>query len=171
MRKLTKKVISLALLIGLVIIGLWLFGDTKAENEIKNYEYTETYTSKKYRFTFNYPKEFHVSEIPTGDQDVILIQNPNKEVGAQILVSIAQEDVDLTADVIRKDLPDIEIGSPQKVEVGENRKGLSFVSDNENFGGKSREVWFIYDGNLYQISTYYEFDDFLKGLFKSWKFQ
>ncbi len=44
------------------------------------------------------------------------------------------------------------------------------MSDNPAFAGASREVWFVFNTNLYQISTYTEFDELLKGLFGTWQF-
>jgi len=58
----------------------------------------------------------------------------------------------------------------QEVEIGPNRKGIAFLSDNPNFGGRSRDVWFVYKKELYQITTYAEQDEFLKKMFSTWVF-
>jgi len=81
------------------------------------------------------------------------------------------DDIDLTKATILASIPDIEVSGEQEVLIGAGRKGLAFLSDSKEFGGKSREVWFIFRGNLYQVSTYAELDDFLKGLFATWSFQ
>jgi hypothetical protein len=59
----------------------------------------------------------------------------------------------------------------QLVEVGPNYVGLAFKSDNQAFDGASREVWFVFRGNLYQISTYAWLDPLLQAIFKTWQFQ
>ena len=140
--------------------------------EIPTYQYTETYTSPTYKFSFKYPKEFTTSAVSDGNGgDVVLVQNTAKDIGVQILITpFDGDDTDVTEALIRKDIPDMKISDGQEVLVGANRKGLAFVSDNEAFGGKSREVWFIFNGHLYQISTYAELDGFLKGLFATWQF-
>jgi len=140
--------------------------------EISSYQYTETYTNPNYKFSFKYPKEFKISEMPdVSGGTAILVQNIAKDLGVQILITPFEDvDFDLTADLIRQDIPDMKISEPQEVIIGSSRKGLAFVSDNEAFGGKSREVWFIYGGNLYQISTYSELDGLLKGIFGTWQF-
>jgi hypothetical protein len=51
------------------------------------------------------------------------------------------------------------------------KSGLAFVSDNEAFGGRSREVWFVYDGYLYQISTYLGMDQLVQNVLASWTFR
>lgn len=59
----------------------------------------------------------------------------------QILISPFQgEDIDVTAEIIKADIPDMKIDNQQEVLVGSSQKGLAFVSDNPAFGGKSREV-------------------------------
>ena len=72
--------------------------------------------------------------------------------------------------MIEKDIPDLLITDAQTVEIGDNYKGLAFKSDNSAFGGASREVWFVFRNNLYQISTYEKFDELLKKVFSTWVF-
>ena len=58
----------------------------------------------------------------------------------------------------------------QILEIGNNYKGVAFRSDNAAFDGDSREVWFVFKGNLFQISTYARLDPLLKAMFATWKF-
>jgi hypothetical protein len=89
----------------------------------------------------------------------------------QIIVSPFNEDLHaLTQDRIHQDVPDMTISDSQPIQIGENYTGLAFKSDNEAFGGASREVWFAFRGNLYQISTYDRLDPLLKKIFATWKF-
>jgi len=139
--------------------------------EISNYQYTETYNQPIYGFSFKYPKAFAVSEISSNGSKVILVQNTLKNIGVQIVISpFDGADSDITEAFIKSELPDLKISEPREVLVGSGRKGLAFMSDNAAFGGKSREVWFVFNNNLYQISAYAELDGFLKGLFGTWKF-
>ena len=142
--------------------------------DIHLYEYTQTYVNSTFRFSFKHPQSFTVTTVPAaGDGDgetILLVESGDKKVGIQMVISPYGADVDITAALIRADLPDIKIDDPQAVEIGSNRLGLAFMSDSRVFGGRSREVWFVFNGNLYQISTYAEFDEFLKGLFGTWQF-
>lgn len=139
---------------------------------IPSYVYTQTYTHPTLGFSFKHPDTFSVSTIPNDDgSEAIIVQNITTNIGVQILVtSFEGEDIDLTPDIIKTDIPDLAVKDAQEVLIGENRKGLAFLSDNEAFGGKSREVWFVFRGNLFQISTYAELDPFLRGLFGTWQF-
>lgn len=144
---------------------------SEAVEEITSYQYTETYSYSEYGFSFKYPRDFTVGAIVGDGHQTILVQNLTKKIGVQILITpFDGKDIDITPEIVQQDIPDIKINDAQEILIGENRKGLAFLSDNKAFGGKSREVWFVYKGNLYQISTYAEFDEFLKGLFTTWQF-
>lgn len=140
--------------------------------KIAGYRYTEEYTNPDYDFSFKYPSGFTVSSLPNEGNEIIIVQNTAENIGIQIVISsFLGNDMDITAEYIRSQIPDLKISEAQEVLVGANRKGLAFLSDNEVFGGSSREVWFVWNGNLYQISTYAEMDGFLKGLFSTWQFK
>ena len=187
-----KKILAI-LIIGLVIAGTLYFAEGRSEKEavtesagsgvtpamiaeIARYEYTEEYVDPAKRFSFNYPAQFNVSTTPSETGEAILVRNLDTNIGVQILITPFGEDTDITADMIRRDIPNMQIESVQEVEIGSARKGVAFLSDNPNFGlpaqagGSSRDVWFVYKKELYQITTYAEQDEFLKGLFGTWKF-
>jgi len=138
--------------------------------EIANYEYTQEYSDSKGRFSFRYPAQFIVSAVPGESGEAILVQNYDTGIGVQILTTPSGKDADITAGMIREDIPGIRIEDVQVVEIGSNRKGVAFLSNNPEFGGRSRDVWFMYKKELYQITTYANQDAFLKGLFGTWKF-
>lgn len=130
------------------------------------------YADSMYHFTLSTPSDFRVTEIPSDDGQgkTVLIQNQKGE-GIQIIISPFKEDLKvLTADRVRKDIPDMQISDVQTVEVGDRYKGIAFRSNNDAFEGDSREVWFVFHGNLYQISTYARLDPLLKAIFATWKF-
>ena len=144
-------------------------------------QYTQTYSDETYRFSFKYPEGFTVTVVPLAGKEggeTILVESParpssaggpDKKVGIQMLISPGSN-VDITETMIQSDIPNMKVSDSQTVEIGPNRRGLAFMSDNPAFGGASREVWFMFNGNLYQISTYAEFDELLKGLFGTWIF-
>jgi len=160
---------------------------------IKSYEYTQEYSHPTYHFSFKYPDGFTVSTIPpvmsevepsadNGQGETVLVESADSKAGVQIVISPYGSDVDITAEMIARDIPEMKVSDAQELLVGEGRKGLAFMSDNPAFcaspepcaeegNGKAREVWFVFGGNLYQISTYAEQDEFLKGLFGTWQFK
>jgi hypothetical protein len=132
-----------------------------------------TYTNKKFRFSVEMPADFKASELPPEDDggaSTILLQNQKGD-GIQIQITpVKNAPRELTADDVRLSIPDLKIGDEQIVEIGNNNKGVAFLSNNDAFGGHSREVWFYFGNNLYQISTYARLDPLLKSMFATWKF-
>lgn len=173
-----KKI--LYIVIGVVIlaaIGWFAFskGSVKYGDEAKMASSTEVagtisptgeYNNTTYKFTANIPAGFKVRSV---NPDLLVIENAKSE-GIQISIAPYNDISTLTVDMIKKDIPDMKITEAQEVEVGANYKGVAFKSDNPAFDGASREVWFVFKGNLYQISTYARMDDVLKSIFATWKF-
>ncbi len=140
--------------------------------EISKYQYTETFVHPELKFAFRYPSDFSVERLPLEGSEAILVHNKTTQIGAQIYISpYSGSEINITPELVSQELPELQINEPQEVLIGTDRKGLAFLSDNKQFGGSSREVWFVWDGLLYQISTYAELDEFLKGLFGTWAFQ
>lgn len=189
-----KGAITSALVIGVLGIGFWVWTHpvTPVQNSPINITnafasaspspadtiaapastFTHTYTNKKYSLSFGYPDGYSVRSTPNADGggDTILIQNDTTKKGVQILITPYDDaDANITEKKIETDIPDMKVSDPQPVPVGRNQ-GLAFISDNGAFDGNSREVWFVFKGNLYQISTYASYDDFVKTLFSTWKF-
>ena len=134
--------------------------------------FTHIYSEKVYGFSFGYPDGYSVKSTPNADGtgNTILVQNDTTKKGVQILVTPYDDaDTTITAQKIAQDIPDMKVLNPQEVTIGTG-KGLAFISDNGAFDGNSREVWFVFRKNLYQISTYTAYDDFIRVLLGTWKF-
>ena len=137
---------------------------------------TQTYTDSAQHFSFNYPEGYSVREVSGDDTSrVLIIENtstaalPTEAGGIQIIITPDYPDPSITVETIHEAIPDMKVENPQSFPVGAN-SGLAFQSDNSAFGGASREVWFVYNGFLYQISTYAESDELLKKIFETWTF-
>ena len=130
------------------------------------------YRNTTFGFSLKLPEGFAVSELPADEQGgtAIVLQDAKGE-GIQIYIVPADGGQSvLTAEDIRAALPDLMVESPETVEIGTKHKGVAFRSDNDAFGGDSREVWFYFRGDLYQISTYARLDGLLKAMFSTWTF-
>lgn len=131
--------------------------------------FTDTYTNDVYRFSVGLPEGFKAQEFEEGEGHTILLQDQSGN-GIQILIIASEDHKTLTVDDIRASIPDMQVSGEQPVEIGAEYTGVAFKSDNEAFGGDSREVWFFFHGNLYQISTYARLDPLLQSMFATWKF-
>lgn len=138
---------------------------------------TQSYKNSAYNFSLMMPAGYAASESqdPSTGADTIVLQNKTGD-GIQIIISPFDEDkppysgYTLTEARILQDLPNLAISDQQPVNVGSDYIGLAFLSDNQAFDGASREVWFVFRGNLYQISTYARLDPLLQAIFKTWQF-
>lgn len=133
---------------------------------------TKSYTNSTYNFSLNIPADFSIRESDMNGSHTIVFENKKNE-GIQIVISpYDQKGVKvLTKDMIQSAIPDMQITDDQVLDVGSTYKGIAFKSDNDAFNGDSREVWFIFKDNLYQISTYSRFDGLLKAMFATWEFK
>lgn len=136
---------------------------------------TQEYRNATYRFSLRVPAGYTAQELPGagGAGETVVLSSKNGD-GIQIAISPFDEDTGqgytLTRERILKDLPGLTITQEQPIDIGDNYRGLAFLGDNQAFGGASREAWFVFDGNLYQISTYARLDDLLKAIFATWQF-
>jgi len=134
----------------------------------------QTYTNTVYDFSLTLPAGFSAGDIPGtsgSGGDTVLLQNTAGD-GIQITVSPFDEDTGqgytLTKARILKDLPAMNIQNEQPVPVTPGYTGLSFITDDPTFGTSSRAVWFVYHGNLYQVSTYARLDSLLRQILSTW---
>lgn len=133
--------------------------------------FTETYQSPDFGYSFLYPPAFTIGRFDQGvDSKIVLLQHPQRQIGVQVTVTPLDEKIDLTAALIKKELPDYQVINPQPVTIAGEKKGVVFKSKNDRFG-TSREIWFTYKQNLYQITSYASLDPFIKTFFETWKFQ
>lgn len=129
------------------------------------------YSDPKYHFTFSYPDGFKVRTINTDNYYIVVVENGHDStIGFQLAISLSPTPT-LGQNELRAIAGSLAIKDPQMVTVGAGSGGIAFVSDNQSFGGNSREVWFVYDGNLYQISTYMKNDALLRAVLGSWNFR
>jgi hypothetical protein len=169
-----KKGIIITLAV-LCVLGIsyyiYSMKETEGEGMVSFKALTKEYVDDEYKFKVNIPDDFSVRKAKIDEGSAIVFEN-EKAQGVQIMIR-KYDDPALTvlsSEMIQSGLPDMQILDPQVLEIGMNHKGVAFRSDNEAFDGASREVWFIFRGNLYQISTYEKFDDLLKQIFGTWTF-
>ena len=161
-----KQSILIGMAVSLMVIG-GVFAYQMATRETR-----ELYTNEQYQFSMRVPAGFAVREIPgeKGVPDVVVIQNEQGE-GVQILISPFGEDVrDLSKERIRAAIPQLVIQAESVMQIGATHTGLLFTSNSEAFDGASREGWFVFKGNLYQLSTYARLNPLLLEILGTWKF-
>lgn len=159
----------------LAIIGFVFFLSYRSTAD-PAFKLTKTYRSEIYGFTVKFPEDFSAREVSgynDGDGGTIIFEsNKNPGDGFQIVISRFDENLrSLNKERILKDIPEIGIHGEKPVRVKSGYQGLTFESDSPEFDGRSRELWFVYRGYLFQLSTYERLTALLSAIFDTWRFQ
>lgn len=141
----------------------------KKAKELAFVELTEKYQNTQFGFRFLYPAGFQIDLFDYLGDTAITVADTDTGLGFQIYLSVYDDlSETFTFDKIRSDAPEIEISEPTEVDLGRGVKGLVFASTDQ--GKKTRELWFVYKGQLYQITSPLRFDDTLKRIVSTWEF-
>jgi len=186
----TYIIFSVIIALALAVTGVLYLKSSRESDTAKNADETrETNNSLKiYRdpgfgFVFTYPERYGLTVLPTdaGDGETILLQNKDgSKDGFQIVVSPFDEPYDsgpgkpgpITAERIKQDIPDMTIESPMDVVIGKGKAtpALIFFSSQESFG-RTREVWFLGNGSVFQVTGYAASDAMIGSVMETWSFQ
>lgn len=132
-------------------------------------------------FNFLYPPDFTIDEIDDERGLTILAQNSAKKAAFQIFLNPFDEPAfvetsagkarTLTPARIKKDLPNMVIENPQQVLIGANKNtpALIFFSQDQTLG-KTREIWFVGNGHLFQVETFADQDSLIGPVMDTWQF-
>ena len=139
------------------------------------------FTHPLYGFSVEYPEELDITTFDEGEGgETIIFQSREDEsveleekVGFQIFVSPFEEDSVLTLERIREDLPFAIIEEPVEVIIGKKTgidiQALVFWSEDPAIG-RTREVWFVHDNYLYEVTSFAHLDTLLAGILSTWNF-
>lgn len=164
MKKIKNKKIVFVTLTILVLAGGVMFFRPNAPAAPT----TQTYADTDYSFSFSYPHEYQARSFSDlEDTKTILVENHQTKQGVQVFVSAFDEDITLTPERIKKEMPDLVVLEPKNLLVG-GVTGISFRSTNA-LSTESRELWFVYAGNLYQISAPIANKDLFDAIITKWQ--
>jgi hypothetical protein len=133
---------------------------------------TLRYTHPRYNFTLEFPKELAVGRFPEGTaSETIVFQKAGEKTGFQIFVTPYAEDT-ITKERLEKDVKGGKVEEPIEVKIGKDGdiRALIFWSE-DPIVGRLREVWFIHDGFIYEVTAYSELDEWLGTIMQTWEFE
>lgn len=143
------------------------FPDTEP-GSVRTIEKTKMYENTSRGFSLKFPENLSVKEYDEGDgTKTIVFENAENKNSFQIFFTPYLGDT-ITKSRILKDVPSGQFTSPVEVVLGDGTHALAFVSTQTV--GKMREVWFIRDGFLYEVTTFDDLDSWLAGIMQSWVF-
>ena len=127
----------------------------------------KTYKSTILHFELTYPQDLSVKEYGDADTSTIVFEDSTGQRGFQVFV------VPYTGDTVsdkrfKMDEPSGVMKEPTQVLI-DGAQATAFWSSNTLFG-ETREVWFIKNGLLYEVTTYKDLDSWLAGIMASWHF-
>jgi len=166
----------------LLSIGVFIFFlSTKSSVEQKTQEPTKIdaresqaeregrYYNERYGFSFLPPEGARVHERKEGpDAATIRVENELEKKGFQIFV-IAYDEETISDERFRMDLPS-GVREQEEAIVLNGVPATAFVSEDAVLGN-TREVWFIREGYLYEITAPLSSETWLQEVLVSWKFE
>lgn len=129
---------------------------------------TATYQHPTYGFSLTYPSELIVQEFDEVGGETIVFQKPQEQKGFQLYIT-PYADTTISESRIKNDIPSGIIREPTEVLLAGDIRGLLFWSEVPVIG-ESRELWFVHDGYLYQVTTYAPLDAWLADIMSTFRF-
>lgn len=132
----------------------------------------ELYTHPNPAFSLEYPKGFEATAYDEGDEAWTIVFQGEEGEGFQIFVSL-YEGEEVTVEKVLEDLPGTIVEEPLVVvinpEVENSTRALIFWSEDTTIG-RTREVWFLHEGRMYEVTARASFDEELVKIMSSWRF-
>ena len=126
------------------------------------------YHSEQYRFSLFYPEAMSVDEFDEGDGvATITFENTSGAVGFQIFIVPYSKSL-ISEERFRQDVPS-GVRRNAKSAIIDGVEAVTFTSV-DLFLGETREVWFIYRGHLYEITTLAGVGNWFTTVIQSWRF-
>jgi len=126
------------------------------------------YYDAHYRFSLFYPESLTVQKFDEGGgAATIIFQNPGEAKGFQVFV-VPYDGEQVSEERFRQDIPSGVRRNVQDVVV-DGAKGAAFYSADPILG-ETREVWFIKNGHLFEVTTLKVLEADLLEVLGTWKF-
>ena len=126
------------------------------------------YKNLLFRFSLTYPKDLQVKEYDDGTSaSTITFEDATGKIGFQIFIVPYKEDY-ITTEQFKKDVPSGVMKNPTDVIIGGGR--ATMFNSQDVAKNETREVWFIKDGFLYEITTPADLDVWLARILSTWHF-
>lgn len=127
----------------------------------------KVYKNSQFRFALAYPEQLAMYEQTTSGTLTVSFQAGAGQEGFQIYV-VPFGGTHITSDRFKLDIPS-GVFKDQKDTIVGGTPGIMFFSEN-TIMGETREIWFIRDGFLYEVTTYKELDQWMQNIMQTWRF-
>ena len=114
-----------------------------------------------------YPNDLKFKEYQGGSDTTVVFENAKTGKGFQIFVK-PYEHEQISLDQLKMDLSSGIVKDP--VDISVDGVGATMFYSQNSAIGDTREVWFVKNGFLYEVTTYKELDAWLSSIMQTWKF-
>lgn len=129
---------------------------------------TMRYQNEYYHISLGYPSDLTVVEyVENNGGRTITFEATSSKAGFQIFV-IPYKEAQVSEARFKLDEPSGVMGEPTDVFIDGVRATMFFGQN--IIMGETREVWFIKNGFLYEVTTYKALDNWLGDIMRTWKF-
>jgi hypothetical protein len=177
-----KKTIFIIVVIIILVVVAFVFGGSNNENNTQEIDgrvinqppaivdSSGGYKNKEFGFSLTFPQGVEAEEFNDGPRKTIVFQSDTGE-GLQFYIAPHAEKT-ITQSRILEDIPSAVIEEAQEVLVGRAKdiRALLFWSEDAEVG-RTRELWFVQNGYLYQVTTFAELDSWLAGIMSTLSFK
>lgn len=127
------------------------------------------YYNERYGFSFKTPEGARIHERKEGaDAATIRVENEKEEKGFQVFVLAYAKDV-ISEERFRMDLPS-GVREQEEAILLDGVPATTFVSKDATLG-TTREIWFLRQGYLYEITAPISSEVWLQEVLLTWKFE
>ena len=170
-----KPILLLLITLIITVGGAYIFLSPKKSFEAPNAgepsqsipENWPEYINKVRNFSLRYPPELIVQEYDEGEGTYTVVFEDMDSKGFQIFFTPYPSDT-IAKSRILKDVPSGQFTEPVEIVVAGGINALAFLS--EGLLGQMREIWFLHNGYLYEITTYAHLDSWLAQILSTWRF-
>ncbi len=125
------------------------------------------YRTNLFRFDVQYPEDVFIREWSEGNTTTITFEDATAEKGFQIFI-VPYEGETVDAQRFKMDIPTGIMREEHEIML-DGTRALAFFSENLVLG-ETREVWFLKNGFLYEITAQKGLDNWLAEILSTWKF-
>lgn len=118
-------------------------------------------------FSLYYPDDLFIREYGKGNTSTLTFEDVKGERGFQIFV-VPYDAETVSAERFKMDLPSGVMKEAQEIII-DGARGSAFFSE-DALVGETREVWFIQNGFLYEVTARKELDAWLAEIMQTWRF-
>ena len=128
-----------------------------------------SYHNKQYHFSLTYPSDLSVDQYDEGHgTKSIAFQKGDEPLGFQMFIT-PDPDEPITLAQVKADFSTLAMQDIETVTIGTGTPALAFSSNTPDLG-PTRELWFVHDGYLFEITTYSNLGGWLRQIIDTIRF-